>query len=42
MHRTTERFWRCYQSLPDEVREVADKSFKLLKKNPRSASEKRI
>jgi hypothetical protein len=38
MHRAAERFWRCYRDLPDEVREIADKSFKLLKKNPRHPS----
>lgn len=38
IHRTTERFWRCYQNLPDEVRELADKSFELLKANPRHPS----
>ena len=38
IHRTTQRFWRCYQSLPGEVRELADKSFELLKGNPRHPS----
>ncbi len=38
IHRTTERFWQCYRSLPGEVRKLADKSFKLLKKNPRHPS----
>lgn len=38
IHRTTERFWRCYGSLPGEVRNFADKSFKILKKNPRHPS----
>lgn len=37
-HRTTERFWRCYRSLPGEVQSLADKNFGLLKKNPRHAS----
>lgn len=38
IHRTTERFWRCYQRLPEEIRKLADKSFELLKKNPRHPS----
>jgi hypothetical protein len=38
MHHAAERFWRCYRDLPDEVREIADKSFKRLKKNPRHPS----
>ena len=38
MHRTTERFWQCYGSLPSEIRTLADQNFKLLKKNPRHPS----
>jgi hypothetical protein len=38
MHRATERFWRCYQSLPEDVRDLADRNFELLKKNPRHPS----
>ena len=38
MHRTTERFWQCYRKLPGEIRTLADKNFKLLKKNPRHPS----
>jgi hypothetical protein len=34
IHRTTERFRRCYHSLPIEIRKLADKNFKLLKENP--------
>ncbi len=33
-HRTTPRFWEHYRSLPEDIRELADKSFKLLKANP--------
>ena len=33
-HRTLPRFWRHYQQLPEEVRELADKNFALLKSNP--------
>jgi hypothetical protein len=38
MHRTTERFWRCYGELPKEIRELADKSFERLKDNPQHPS----
>ena len=38
MHRTTEQFWQCYYRLSQEVREHADKSFALLRENPRHPS----
>jgi hypothetical protein len=38
MHRTTDQFWERYQALPEDVRNVADKSFQLLKENPRHPS----
>jgi len=38
MHRTTPGFWEHYRSLPADVRELADKSFTLLKGNPRHLS----
>lgn len=38
MHRTTPRFWTFYESLPHDIRELADKNFKLLKGNPRHPS----
>lgn len=38
MHRTTPSFWEQYWSLPNDVREIADKNFKLLKGNPRHPS----
>jgi hypothetical protein len=34
MHRTTPRFWRCYEALPEEVRQVADRNFVLLRADP--------
>ncbi len=34
MHRTTDRFWRCFERLPEPVRKVAKKNFELLKTNP--------
>jgi hypothetical protein len=37
-HRTTPRFWEHYRSLPNEVRDLADKNFQRLKSNPRHPS----
>jgi hypothetical protein len=37
-HTTSSRFWDCYAALPKEVRDLADRSFKLLKRNPRHPS----
>jgi hypothetical protein len=33
-HRATPRFWRCYESLPQDVRQLADRSYALLKTSP--------
>jgi hypothetical protein len=33
-HHATPRFWRCYQSLPSEVRRLADECYRRLKENP--------
>ena len=33
-HRATRRFWRCYNALPKDVRQLADRSYALLKENP--------
>ena len=38
MHRTTKRFWEYYETLTKQVRELADKNFQLLKRNPRHPS----
>ena len=38
MHRTTERFWECYSNLPQDIQELADKSFRPLQDNPRHPS----
>lgn len=38
MHRTTEEFWQRYHQLPQEVRQRADKSFGLLRSDPRHPS----
>jgi hypothetical protein len=37
-HRASPDFWACYHALPAPVRELADKSFELLKSNPRHPS----
>ena len=33
-HTASLRFWRCYDSLPAEVRALANKNFRLLKADP--------
>jgi len=33
MHRTTSRFWKCFENLPDPVQNVSRKNFALLKTN---------
>jgi hypothetical protein len=33
-HRASRRFWRCYRGLPKQVRQLADRSYDLLKSNP--------
>ncbi|MDA0811697.1 MAG: hypothetical protein O3C21_04795 [Verrucomicrobia bacterium] len=38
MHRTTTRFWRCFERLPEPVQESAKESFSMLKKDPRHPS----
>jgi hypothetical protein len=37
-HSASSQFWRCYDALPPEIRALADKSFALLKENPRHPS----
>jgi hypothetical protein len=37
-HFASSAFWHAYRSLPSHTREVADKNFALLKKNPRHPS----
>jgi len=34
MHRTTTRFWKCYENLPEPIQKIAEKNFELLKINP--------
>lgn len=38
MHRTTPQFWKRFDALPLEVRELARKNFELLKRDPRHPS----
>ncbi|HVR37418.1 MAG TPA: hypothetical protein VMS21_16405 [Methylomirabilota bacterium] len=37
-HFASPEFWKHYHSLPEEVRQLADKTFALLKENPRHLS----
>ncbi len=37
-HFASPRFWLAYRALPRETRELADKSFELLKQDPRHPS----
>jgi hypothetical protein len=37
-HHATPAFWRLYDALPAEVRELANKSFELLRNDPRHPS----
>ncbi len=34
MHRTTVRFWKCFENLPEPVQKISKKNFELLKINP--------
>jgi hypothetical protein len=37
-YRATLRFWLCYRNLPDDVRRLADKAYRLLRQDPRHSS----
>ena len=37
-HRTTSRFWECYQCLPREIQQQADSDYQLLLTDPRHPS----
>ena len=37
-HQASSDFWRCYESLPLAVRQLADRQFELLKQDPRHPS----
>jgi len=38
MHRATRRFWECFDSLAEDIQNVARKNYALLKVNPRHPS----
>jgi hypothetical protein len=37
-HFATPDFWYCYRHLPEEVRELADKNFAILRQDPHHSS----
>jgi hypothetical protein len=37
-HRATPRFWSCYRRLTEEVQRLADRSYELLRNDPRHPS----
>ena len=37
-HFTTPAFWECYRKLPQNIQNLANDNFKLLKRNPRHPS----
>ncbi len=34
MHRTTDRFWKCFDKLPERVQKTSKQNFQRLKRNP--------
>ena len=38
MHKTTARFWSCFDKLPQSVQKLARKNYELLKENPKHPS----
>ncbi|MBM4044658.1 MAG: hypothetical protein FJ279_06050 [Planctomycetes bacterium] len=38
MHRTTPRFWRRFEELPEPIRKTAQQKIQLLKRDPRHPS----
>ena len=38
MHKSTTRFWCCFDALPKEIKEIARKNYSLLKENPKHPS----
>ncbi|MCL5021587.1 MAG: hypothetical protein M1339_08035 [Bacteroidetes bacterium] len=34
MHRTTSRFWKCFENLPEFIQSQSKNNFELLKNNP--------
>ena len=37
-HHANPRFWRCYRGLPKEVRDLADRNYRLLRADPSHSS----
>ena len=38
MHRTTDRFWKCFEKLPSYVQDLAEDNFELLKNDSKHPS----
>ncbi len=38
IHKTTSRFWECFDNLPKNIQDSAKENFELLKKNPKHPS----
>jgi len=38
MHKTTTRFWDCYNALPKKIRKLADQNYELLEADSRHPS----
>ncbi len=34
MHRTTSRFWKCFENFPEHIQKTSKKNFELLKRDP--------
>ena len=37
-HQASEKFWACYNHLPGDIRELADRNYELLKSDPKHPS----
>ena len=37
-HHATDRFWQCYETLPADIRDLADRNFDKLKRDPEHPS----
>lgn len=38
MHKTTDRFWKCFDKLPKNIQDAARENFEILKVNPKYPS----
>lgn len=34
MHKTSSRFWKCFDQLPKQIQQIANENFELLKTDP--------